>query len=100
MGKSNKKEKSENPKVYSIQFDDGSYLVLNSNAKDEKDAFKSTVRLDKCTLINESLLLEVERMIDSYSGRLYVSNNVFERQFKTVEKIITYELSKVNEVDY
>lgn len=97
---SKKKDKSQvkdnNTYLYNVVFEDGSYLVINTDAKDEKEIFKSTLKLEDSTFYNSKLIGDVESLIDEYSGYLYVANNVFVREFKQVAKIEKYELNKVS----
>lgn len=89
-------DKDNNVHFYNVVFTDGSYLVLNTEATDEKDIFKSTFKIEDSTFYNNKLIGDIETLIDEYNGYLYVSNNVFIREFKQVEKIEKYELNKVN----
>lgn len=89
-------DKDNSVHFYNVVFTDGSYLVLNTEATDEKDIFKSTFKIEDSTFYNNKLIGDIETLIDEYNGYLYVSNNVFIREFKQVEKIEKYELNKVN----
>ena len=96
MGKNKNKNKDNGIYFYNVVFDDGSYLVLNTEAEDEKEIFKSTFKIEDSTFYNDKLIGDVETLIDEYNGYLYVSNNVFVREFKQVKKIEKYELNKVS----
>lgn len=87
-----KKEKFE-LKLYVAQFEDGSYLVFNTEADEIVDMFKSTKKLSEATLLNRELKERLEEVLEDRNRYFYVEED---REFKKVKEIIGYGLYRLS----
>lgn len=86
------KNKKFELKLYVIKFEDGSYLLLNSEAENPKDIFGSTEKLSEATLLNKDLKEKMEIVIEEHNSFFYIEEA---REFKKVDEIVSYGLFRV-----